>query len=386
MRIRVATLNVWGLPEPFSERLSGRLKAIGERIAALDVDVVAFQEVWTSGARRRLRRAGRGAGLVHAWSRHSSINGSGLLVLSRLPIESHRFDRFSLRGYPERVDHADYYGGKGFAQIRLRTDEGPITIINTHLHARHSSDIAHAYRGHRTGQIVELGIASLAIRDPIITMGDFNFREDTPEYAVLTGLTGMRDVAAELDRRRATIWAENAYRAARRESRRIDYVFTRDGAHRGVIPIYTERVFDEPFHLSGQPASYSDHGGVLAELEISDRPQPVAGPLRHAIELASEMLSTGRADAKERQRDSRAWAGVGLASAALASVGIRSLDVNRRRLLRLSLQGVAVAALAPSVGFSVLSEVFAPDEIRAFDAIAARLSRMQPDILEETLA
>lgn len=386
MRVRVATLNVWGLPEPFSKRLSGRLKAIGERLASLEVDVVAFQEVWTTGAQRRLRRAGRRAGLTHSWSTRSSINGSGLLVISRLPIESHRFDRYSLRGYPERVDHGDYYGGKGFVQLRLRTDQGPISIFNTHLHARHSGDIAHAYLGHRAGQIVELGIASLETRDPIITMGDFNFRDNQPEYTVFTGLTGMRDAAAELDRRRATIWADNAYRAATRKGRRIDYIFTRDGAARGVIPIKTERVFDEPLHLSGQPASYSDHGGVLAELEISDRPRPVAGPLREAIALASEMLSKGRADAEARQRGRRTWAGLGLGTAALATIGIRNLDVNRRRLLRLSLHGVAVAALAPSIGLSVLSEVFAPDEIRAFDAIAARLARMKPDILSETLA
>ena len=137
MRVRVATLNVWGLPEPFSERLPKRMKAIGARLAELDLDVIAFQEVWTREAYRLLRAAGRRIGLLHKWRKHSLFDGSGLLVLSRLPIEAKRFDEFSLRGLPERLDHADYYGGKGFARLRLQTDLGPFTLIDTHLHARY---------------------------------------------------------------------------------------------------------------------------------------------------------------------------------------------------------------------------------------------------------
>ena len=41
MGFRVATLNVWGLPEPFSDRLSERMVAIGERLQTLDADEVA---------------------------------------------------------------------------------------------------------------------------------------------------------------------------------------------------------------------------------------------------------------------------------------------------------------------------------------------------------
>ena len=385
MRVRVATLNVWALPEPFSERLTGRMKAIGARLAELDLDLIAFQEVWTAEAYRRLRDAGRRAGLIHKWHHHNSLGGSGLLVLSRLPIETKRFDRFTLRGLPERVDHADYYGGKGFAWIRVKTDQGPLTFIDTHLHARYRRDYAHEFRGHRAGQIVQLGLASLETRDPIIAVGDFNFREDQPEYTVLTGLTHLRDVAAELDQRVPTVSTKNAYRMGSANGRRIDYVFARDGSTRGLMPVHVERVFDEPLELGGSPASYSNHAGVLAEIEISENRHPLAAPDRNAIALAMHMLSEGRTEAERRQRSQRAWAGAGLGCAALASMGVRSLDASRRRFLRRSLQCAALAALAPGAGLSILSEVVVPSEIRAFDALASRLTRIDPDAIARFL-
>ena len=57
----------------------------------------------------------------------------------------------------------------------------------------------------------------------------------------------------------------------------------------------------------------------------------------------------------------------------LAGASVRDARVSRRRLLRVSLQGAALLALAPSVGLSVLSEVYAPEELRAFEQLAARL-------------
>ena len=152
------------------------------------------------------------------------------------------------------------------------------------------------------------------------------------------------------------------------------------------MPVHVERVFDEPLELGGSPASYSDHAGVLAEIEISENRRPLEAPDRGAIELAAHMLSEGRAEAEQRQRGRRAWAGVGLGCAALASMGARSVDVSRRRLLRGSLQCAALAALAPGVGLSILSEVFVPSEIRAFEALATRLTGIDPDAVARFLA
>jgi hypothetical protein len=103
VRLRVATLNVWAIPL-LSERIGSRMREIGRRLAALELDAIAFQEVWTPGARRRLVEAGREAGLGYAWHRNRLILGSGLLVLSRLPIEGADFDRFTLRACASAKD------------------------------------------------------------------------------------------------------------------------------------------------------------------------------------------------------------------------------------------------------------------------------------------
>jgi hypothetical protein len=50
--------------------------------------------------------------------------------------------------------------------------------------------------------------------------------------------------------------------------------------------------------------------------------------------------------------------------------------MTRRRLLRGALRVAAVAALAPAVGLSILSEIFVPSELRAAEMLAHRLSQV----------
>ena len=52
MQIRAATLNAWALPEPLAELVPERMRAIGDELARLELDLMAFQEIWTSTARR----------------------------------------------------------------------------------------------------------------------------------------------------------------------------------------------------------------------------------------------------------------------------------------------------------------------------------------------
>ena len=48
-------------------------------------------------------------------------------------------------------------------------------------------------------------------------------------------------------------------------------------------------------------------------------------------------------------------------------------ELTRRRLLKGTLQGLALLAVPSSLGFSLFSEVLEPDEIRAYDALSRRL-------------
>jgi endonuclease/exonuclease/phosphatase family metal-dependent hydrolase len=217
MQIRLGTLNAWGLPEPLARDVTERIDAIGEKLPDYDLDVIAFQEVWTTEARRSLVRAGTRAGLVHSWAGEPATwsqgtERGGLLILSRLPIESVRFESFSLRGEPERaVSNLEYLSGKGFATVTLRTPLGPIALINTHLHARYKTS-PHNYVPHRTGQSIQLAARYASTELPLVIVGDFNFREGEPDYRVLTGLLGLRDSAVELERRQSTTLSSNPYR------------------------------------------------------------------------------------------------------------------------------------------------------------------------------
>ena len=53
VELRIGTLNVWAVPFR-SPRVEERMVAIVERAAALDLDVLALQEVWTREAEAAL--------------------------------------------------------------------------------------------------------------------------------------------------------------------------------------------------------------------------------------------------------------------------------------------------------------------------------------------
>jgi len=380
MRVRAATLNTWGLPGPFSRDLSARMREIADRLPTLGIDVMAFQEVWTADARRSLAAVGPSAGLPHVWHNEESLGGSGLLVLSRFPVVDARFERFHLRGDPEQLAQGEYLSGKGFVRLRLASPVGFISVVDTHLHARYSASASHQYRAHRIGQIVQLARGLAEIEDPLLVMGDFNFGEDDPEHAILTGLTGMRDAGGEVGDRLPTVFRANPYRRTKKKpDRRIDLVFLRAGLQHRLEARAVERIFDQPFDLGGRLASCSDHAGVLADVEVVRESEPTSAhsPDRGALALAADWLRKGKSQAEHRRLGERMASCFGIGFAALAAAGGRAPQIKRRKFLRVGLRTAALAALTPGVGLSVLSEGFRPDEIHAFDDAAAGLAQLE---------
>jgi endonuclease/exonuclease/phosphatase family metal-dependent hydrolase len=361
-----------------SRERSERIEAIGSQLPALGLDVAAFQEVWTADARRSLVEAGRRAGLVHAWHRRASLGGSGLVVLSRAAIAESRFEAFALRGFPHRVWHGDYHGGKGFCVLRFASAQGAFTLIDTHLHAQYTDDAHDDVHAHRVGQVVQLAAAIAALPGPVIATGDFNMREGRPEYAVFTGLTGMRDAAVELSRREFTTLASNPYRIARDATleERIDYVFTRDGDGERVRARSLERIFDRPPGVG--PAAYSDHAGLLAELAFeSDPASRTPVPAAAAAALAAQVLDAGRAAARARRVERRLVAAGALTGAGLAVAGRRRRPLSRRSVLRAGLGAGALLALPFGITNAMLSELAVPDEVNAYALVEARLAGLR---------
>jgi len=381
VRLRVATLNVWGVPI-LAERLGARMREIGRRLAGLALDAIGFQEVWTPAARRALIAAGADAGLVYPWHRRRWMFGSGLLVLSRLPIDEVRFHRFSLRaGASERIE---WLGGKGCAELVLRTPAGPVALLDTHLHAGTAREGELGARALRIAQIVELAGRVRVRTEPVLVLGDLNCQDGDPEHEVLRGLTALRDLAAEVGSRLPTAIHDNPYRiGSSKGDRRIDYAWARDGERLALRPVSVERVFDESFSIDGRPAACSDHAGVLAELEIApaERSGRAAADVA-ALDLASRLLGEGARDARRARRTERTEAGIGLAAAALAMTGRRAAPLCRRALLRGALTLGALAALAPSLESSISSEWFAPSEIGAFARAKALLAGMRAESVD----
>lgn len=377
MQVRLATLNVWALPEPIGRDVSARIDAIGRRLSALDLDLIAFQEVWTRGAARRLCGAGRDAGLRHAWA--GGVDAGGLLLLSRYPLEDVSFERFELQGEAERVVmNLEYLSGKGFATARIRTPAGPLVVVNTHLHARYRSAAKHQHIPHRTAQAIQMAANVMGRAEPVAVLGDFNCREGEPDYQVLTEILGMSDVALALGNRQNTILRTNVYRSASSRDRRKDYIFVRGGGDQRLVPLAIARSFDSRFEIGGRTANCSDHAGLVADFEI--RPLPVAarpGPGDGVFDLAARVLAEGESLAAERRSGNRKLSGVGIGIAALAALSARPERVSRRKLLRGLLSGAALLTLTPGVGFSIVSEVLVPDDIRAFQNASVKLAALR---------
>jgi endonuclease/exonuclease/phosphatase family metal-dependent hydrolase len=345
------------------------MEAIGGRLASLNADVIAFQEAWSPSARRRLTEAGRRAGYTEVWSKPGSIGAGGMLVLSRLPIRASRFVRFALCGFPQDVTRGDYYGGKGIAIITLDTPAGPVALLTTHL-IPHYGDYGpeDTYLGHRIAEVVELADALAQIDDPAIVVGDFNFSETEPEYDVLMGLVGMTDVAAALEWREVTIVPGPPYRAGERPPGvRIDYVFTRNGVEGSLIPHNIERVLDETIEIKGEPAGYSDHAGLLAEIDLDATRSVRAQPDARAVARAAEFLREGRRQAEQRRSGQLGIAAGGGAVALVAAGSASMVPISRRRLLRAALIGLPAMALASSAAIGVLADRFVSDEIAGYD-------------------
>jgi endonuclease/exonuclease/phosphatase family metal-dependent hydrolase len=377
VKLRILTLNVWGLPWPVGTLVPARIAAIGDTLPGLAPDLATFQEAWTADARIALARAGARAGLVHAFPAPAGERQGGLLVLSREPLRDARFVPYTLNGFPERIDHADYWGGKGYVAAEVGSAGDAFSFVATHMHARYAASGQDAYGGHRMAQVVELAIALRALRGPLVAVGDFNFEEGFEEHAVLTGMTGLADVARALDRREDTVrWPESVVRPLGRGSARVDYAFFRSGDGASLRPLSIERVLDRTIGLGGRTTNYSDHAGLLVELELARgaASRPALDP--EAPASARRVLLAGRSAAASR-RDALRWTGAGgLALAAVAAPAALRTRLTRRQLL-----GGSIAAVATLVGGGslVLSEEVRPAELDGFDATLGRLDALAGD-------
>jgi len=378
MSIRVATLNTWALPGPLSKQRDARIDAICRDLPSFEVDVFAFQEVWTHSARDDLSAALAANGYEHRWHHQRTMGGGGLLLASRFPMREVQFEPFASQGFAERIQHMDYYAGKGFVRATIETGSGPVVVLATHLHANYAAPgEPDEYLGVRAAQLIQLVSGLAEVRAPVIALGDFNVQEYEAGYRLLHGLAGLRDVAATLGRREATSRADNPYHHKSHVDARIDYVFHRPGADLDPVPKSIQRIFDAPLDFDGTPGTYSDHSGLRAVFDLvpSKHSQPFE-PRQEALGLGSELISTGRAISAKRRSRERLAATAGALAAVTAAAGARRAGRTRRRFLRNSLGLVSGLSLGWMLTQTWQSEWMHEGEVRGFDVADRQLIRL----------
>lgn len=71
--------------------------------------------------------------IVSFFSNSSGVIGAGLLVLSKFPIVSTLFHSWTVNGYCHRIQHADWFGGKGVGMCRIRVGDRYVHLYNAHV-------------------------------------------------------------------------------------------------------------------------------------------------------------------------------------------------------------------------------------------------------------
>jgi endonuclease/exonuclease/phosphatase family metal-dependent hydrolase len=266
MRLRVATLNIWGRHGDWPRRRN----ALRAGFDALRPDLIALQEtVVTDGYDQVADLFGDTVHVVHQTRR--SPDGTGCSLVSLTPPTT--VTELELRS-TDRVDPGDFLGRATAAEFD--TPAGPVLFVN------HKPSWQLPLERERELQAVA---AARAIEDLVagrnvhtVVAGDFDARPDTASTRFWTGRQSLDGLSVsyqdawELHHPAEpghTFTTENPLTVeeadwSRIPPRRIDYVLVRCDERGPTLRIAScERIFDRP--VGGTWAT--DHYGVTADLE-----------------------------------------------------------------------------------------------------------------------
>ncbi|HVX62340.1 MAG TPA: endonuclease/exonuclease/phosphatase family protein [Pirellulales bacterium] len=263
-----------------------RAEAIGRRLA--DYDLAGLCEVFDAQRRDELIGGAATAApraFTSLWfpkPRGRSLTNSGLLLLSRLPIEASHL--LTYRDASRFISHgfrADGFAAKGVLHARLRLGDAPGELLDcflTHLESRSAPA--------RKSQVEELArfiAAHASLERPAVLMGDLNIAADYPlRPNKQTAASPYQELLAALESTGLEwidVWPSLQSDAGGtnepldvRGGRRIDYIFisaAQASARCSLRPtkVRVERFLDDKV----KEGSLSDHAAVVCELEIQVR-------------------------------------------------------------------------------------------------------------------
>jgi endonuclease/exonuclease/phosphatase family metal-dependent hydrolase len=268
--------------EDVDERFAALARRVGENRS--DLDILLVQEAWKDGARRAFLDDREVASqFPYRIDAVEHPGGSGLVLLSALPIEETRFLRFESQGNCWKFWEADCIGGKGVLAARIRFGGQPIWVANTHLIACYSASLEPGQScdesddngEYRAAQLKELLVflEPFSKQTPILVGGDFNFRRTSRYYRSMSrrGAATRPDEAVSETKRGGSVgWEEIGERETVID--RIDYVWSR-GSERSRWHARTpaERIMTSEVELiSGRTVPLSDHPALVYELCLVD--------------------------------------------------------------------------------------------------------------------
>ncbi|XP_074660345.1 putative neutral sphingomyelinase [Tubulanus polymorphus] len=275
--LKILTLNCWGLFVPFvCQKRRERMTAIAARLSEGEHDIVMLQEVWSQSDYEMLcKRITPAYAYTHYF--HSNFIGSGTCVFSKYPIYETFYHRYPVNGHAHRIQHGDWYGGKGVGLCKIVYNGVRINLYVTHLHAEYSTS-NDEYLAHRVVQAFDMSQfvkTTSETCDVVIAGGDFNSRPTDCGYSLLVTNASLKD--AWLNQRETPSGGgetsdtpSNPFTCKKHLmdfplGERLDYLMYRANAS---FSVDCARCYLTMGRVPREQFSYSDHEGVAAELEI----------------------------------------------------------------------------------------------------------------------
>lgn len=120
-----------GIPYISKDR-EKRVTAIADALATGGYDLVSLQEVWSESDFQKLKSRVINA-LPYSYYFYSGVAGSGLCVFSKYPIEKAFYHGWRLNGYVHRIQHGDWFGGKGVGMVKVNVNGQYVNFYTAHV-------------------------------------------------------------------------------------------------------------------------------------------------------------------------------------------------------------------------------------------------------------
>lgn len=239
MNISIATINIWGLPWPFSIHKRKRVDDCVLLLRKRNIDIVALQEVWTNWDVQRFRSA---FPEYHVFAKtNMAYNPSGLMMLSRFPLLENL-----LMAYSMPFLHKEIPSRKGIMKVETIIAGKKISIINTQLYFGTKKELTVIQQS----QVQQLK-TSLP-NTPTLLVGDFNMRSEQLEP--LKNFSLLSDPST-LTIDNSTLYAQKLFNKIGAQDRTPDMIWAN-------FPVKTSKTYAVKKPL------ISDHFPLVTHIEI----------------------------------------------------------------------------------------------------------------------